>query len=359
MELHDSSKRQTLVANLIYLRRLSDARRSLAWIERPRGSRLPRLDINHLNRVLAFVIHEDMSLAIGSGAFRRIVLQFHVAHDVAGSWIERCESADRSAVVGEDDQVVGLIVHDAVEAALAHGDPLDLGQRLEIEHRDPFVAAVSCKAVARLGGNTGAVNTGCVRNIAQHFPGGAFDHHHMGAARHKNSSGGGFHGDVVRASIALNIKFLHLERLRTAHAGSGEDACKEHRCCGEESSSHAVSFVVHDYARKDLRTQLYSLPIQAARQSRDGHSACFLDSFTFSRQSALVNATLLNQLAFDQHRRQVTTDGDIDTKRETRIGVDNSPSVQQSGTLAPNGLVGDYSSGVGYRPLTAISAPPA
>ena len=39
-----------------------------------------------------------------------------------------------AAVIGEDDLVVGLVVHDAVEAG-ANLDRLDHGEGLQVEHR--------------------------------------------------------------------------------------------------------------------------------------------------------------------------------------------------------------------------------
>jgi hypothetical protein len=60
-----------------------DAGRPFARRERPRRRRLPRLDVDHLDRVLAFVVDEDVSLAVGRGAFRRGVLELDGGDDVA------------------------------------------------------------------------------------------------------------------------------------------------------------------------------------------------------------------------------------------------------------------------------------
>ena len=65
---------------------------------------------------LLFVVDEDVSLAVGRGAFGRGVLELDGGDDVAGLGIDRGERADRAAVIGQDDLVVGLVVHDAVEA---------------------------------------------------------------------------------------------------------------------------------------------------------------------------------------------------------------------------------------------------
>ena len=94
--------------------------------------------------------------------------------------IDRGQRADRAAVIRQDDLVVGLVVHDAVETG-AHLDLLEHGQRLQIEHGDGLVAAVRREAVTGLGGDAGAVHARRVRNVAEHFAGGAFDHHHVGA----------------------------------------------------------------------------------------------------------------------------------------------------------------------------------
>ena len=92
-------------------------------------------------------------------------------------------------------------------------DLLDHRQRLQIEHRDGLVAAVRRKAVTGLGGDAGAVHARRVRNVAEHFARGAFDHHHVGGARNEHAARGGFDGDVVRAAVALDIELLDLERL--------------------------------------------------------------------------------------------------------------------------------------------------
>ena len=96
---------------------IRDAGRPFARRERPRGGRLPRLDVDHLDRVLAFVVDEDVSLAVGRGAFGRRVFELDGGDDVAGLGIDRREGADRAAVIRQDDLVVGLVVHDAVETA--------------------------------------------------------------------------------------------------------------------------------------------------------------------------------------------------------------------------------------------------
>ena len=55
-------------------------------------------------------------LAVGGRAFGGRVFQFDRGHDVATLGIDRRQRADRPAVIGEDDLVVGLVIHDAVEA---------------------------------------------------------------------------------------------------------------------------------------------------------------------------------------------------------------------------------------------------
>ena len=82
---------------------IRDSRRPFARRERPRGGRLPRLHVDHLDRALAFVVDEDVSLAIGRGAFGPVVFEFGGADDVAGLGIERGDGADRTAVTREDD----------------------------------------------------------------------------------------------------------------------------------------------------------------------------------------------------------------------------------------------------------------
>ena len=112
-------------------------------------------------------------------------------------------------------------------------DLLDHRQRLQIEHRDGLVAAVRREAVAGLGGDAGAVHARRVRNVAEHFAGGAFDHHHVGGARHEHAARGGFDGDVVRAAVAFDIELFNLERLRVPDAGRGKADGEEEGKCGE------------------------------------------------------------------------------------------------------------------------------
>ena len=135
--------------------------------------------------------------------------------------------------------VVGLVVHDAVETGADH-DPLDHGQRLQIEHRDGHVAAVGRKAVTGLGGDAGAVHARRVRNVAEHFARSAFDHHHVGGTRNEHVARGGFDGDVVRAAVPFDIELFNLERLRVPDAGRGKKAgCREKGKSDQQVSGHA------------------------------------------------------------------------------------------------------------------------
>src|SRR5262245_24862793 len=80
----------------------SDACRSFARIERPRCRRLPRFDVDHLDRVLAFVVNEDVSLSICRSAFRRVVFELRGTDDVAGLRIDRRQGSYRTAVIREN-----------------------------------------------------------------------------------------------------------------------------------------------------------------------------------------------------------------------------------------------------------------
>ena len=173
-----------------------------------------------------------MSLAIGRGAFGRRVFELHGGDDVTGLGIDRGEGADRAAVIREDDLVVGLIVHDAVETG-TDLDLLDHRQRLQIEHRDGLVAAVGREAVTSLRGEAGAVHARRVRNVAEHFARSAFDYHHVGATRHEHAARRGFDGDVIRPSVAFDIELLDLERLRASDAGREQAHCGKHSTCGD------------------------------------------------------------------------------------------------------------------------------
>src|SRR5262249_34268046 len=129
-------------------------------------------------------------------------------------WIDGREGAYRTAVIGENDLVVGFVVHDAVQAAFFDLDLLDYGKRLQIEHGDGRIAAIGCKAVTRLGGDAGAVQARRVRNVPQYFARWAVDHHHVSSARNEHTAGGGFDGDVVRAAVAFDVELFYFELLR-------------------------------------------------------------------------------------------------------------------------------------------------
>src|SRR6185369_9659139 len=94
---------------------VGDACRPFAWRERPRSGRLPRLYVDDLNRVLAFIVDEDVSFAVGGSALRRRVFELDSGDNVTALRIDRGERSDRTAVIGQDDLVVGLVVHDAVQ----------------------------------------------------------------------------------------------------------------------------------------------------------------------------------------------------------------------------------------------------
>ena len=112
-----------------------------------------------------------MATAVGRRALGRRVLELHRCDDVAGIRIDHHERPDGTAVVGENDLVVRLVEHDAVEAAALDFDLLEDGQRLQIEHRDGAVATVRREAVARLGCDADAVDAWCVLEIRQYpFP---------------------------------------------------------------------------------------------------------------------------------------------------------------------------------------------
>ena len=181
-----------------------------------------------------------MPLAIRRGAFRPVVFEFRVAHDVAAARVQRRDQADRPAVPRQNDQVVRLVVHDAVET-VAHMDLLNHRQRLQVEHGDGVVAAVRREAVTRLRGDPGAMHARRVGNISQYFAGSAFNHHHVGASRNEHAPRGGFDGDIVRASVTLDIELLSLERLRAPDGGRGKAAREKNRKCGHKTSGHTAS----------------------------------------------------------------------------------------------------------------------
>jgi len=56
-----------------------------------------------------------------------------------------------------------------------------------------------------------------IRNVAEHFAGRPFDHHHVRCAGYEHAPRGGFHGDVVSATVTLDVELLDLERLCAGH----------------------------------------------------------------------------------------------------------------------------------------------
>ena len=61
--------------------------------------------------MLALVVDEDVPLAVGGGAFGRCVLELDGRDDVAALRIDGGQRPDRTAVIGQDDFVVGFVVH--------------------------------------------------------------------------------------------------------------------------------------------------------------------------------------------------------------------------------------------------------
>src|SRR5262245_15174494 len=108
-----------------------------------------------------------MPLPVRSSAFWRIVLKFDVANTFSGFGIEGCECVNRPAVIGQNDKVVRLVIHDPIQTALTDWDLLDRSEGLEIEHRHRLVATIRRKAVSRFGGNAGAMNSWGIRNVAE------------------------------------------------------------------------------------------------------------------------------------------------------------------------------------------------
>src|SRR5262249_46206631 len=148
--------RRAVAAGEDSVRRLvvRNAGRAFARRERPRRDGLPGFHVDDLDRVLPFVVHEDMAFAVGRGAFRRVVFEFDRGDDGASGGIE-CGEGAGGAVIRKDDLVVWLVEHDPVEPG-SYSDLLDHAQRLQVEHRYGLIAAVRGKAVAGLRRDAGA-----------------------------------------------------------------------------------------------------------------------------------------------------------------------------------------------------------
>ena len=208
---------------------VGDARRALARRERPRRQHFHRLDVEHLHRARAFVVHEDLPFAIARRAFRPVVLELGRADDVAGLGIEGHGGADGPAVIRQDDTVGKVLVHDAVEATGGDRNLLDHRQGLEIEHRHRRIAAVGDEPAPRLGRQGDAVRARRVGNVAHHLAAGAVQHHHVGAARHEYARGAGLGGQVIGAAVPADRELGDLERLRGALTGPGQGGNQEQR----------------------------------------------------------------------------------------------------------------------------------
>src|SRR5206468_11585607 len=158
-------------------------------------------------------------------------------NNVAGGWIDRGQRTYRTAVIRENDLVVRLVVHDAIEPR-ADLDLFDDGERLQIEHRDRLIAAVRREAVPGLWGDASAVDPRRVRNIAEHFARRAIDHHHVAAARHEHPARARFSRDVVGAALTLDVEFLDFERLRVPGGGDGNRESDEQNKHSNQASGH-------------------------------------------------------------------------------------------------------------------------
>jgi len=143
-------------------------------------------------------------------------------------------------VIREDDLVVGLVVHDAVET-WADLDLLEHVQRLQIEHGHVLIAAVGREAVTGLGGKSGAVHPWGVRNVAQHLAGRAIDHHHVRATRNEDAAGGRFDCDVIGAAVPFDVELFYFEGLRVDARRAQADGGKQ-RKHGEHMSCHSGGF---------------------------------------------------------------------------------------------------------------------
>ena len=210
---------------------VGDAGRAFARRQRPRRQDVHRFDVDHLDGVLAFVVDEDLALPVARRALRSVVLELGRTHDVAGLGVEGDGGADGAAVIGEDDAVGEVVVHDAVEAAGGNLDLLDHRQGAQVEHRHGRIAGAGDEAVVRRRGERDTVVARRVGDVAEHFAGRAVDHHHVRAARDEDAPRPGLRGQVVRAAVAADVELRDRERLRVAGARRGEREAEEERRC--------------------------------------------------------------------------------------------------------------------------------
>src|SRR5439155_5576696 len=99
----------------------------------------------------ALVVDEDLALAVAGRAFRPVVLELDRTDDGTAVRVDGNHGADRTTVVGKNDAVGEIVVHDAVETTGRHRDPFDEGEGREIEHLDGRIAGARNESMARLG----------------------------------------------------------------------------------------------------------------------------------------------------------------------------------------------------------------
>src|SRR5207249_105294 len=104
---------------------VGDAGRAFARRQRPRRDRRHRLLVDHLDGALAFVVDEDLSLAVAGRAFGRIILELHRGDEISALGIDGDDGAGGTAVVRENDADGEVVIHDAVEPAGRNLDLLD------------------------------------------------------------------------------------------------------------------------------------------------------------------------------------------------------------------------------------------
>ena len=151
-------------------------------------------------------------------------------------------------MIRQDDPVVGLVVHDAVEPAAARTlICLDHGQRLEIEHRDGAVVPFVVNPWPVFGAIPTPWTPGRLGMSPTTLPVRPVHDHHVRGARHEHAAGRGFDGHIISAAVSFDVELVDFERLQAG--GDSRDArnCEyryEDRTCSWHTSQD--SFGSHD-----------------------------------------------------------------------------------------------------------------
>src|SRR5205823_2339871 len=91
-----------------------------------------------------------------------------------------------------------------------------------------------------LRGQRDAVRSRRVRNVADHLPRAAVDHHDVGCARHENAAGARFGGEIVGAAVTADAVALDFKGLRGAEVRPGSRRHDEYGPDRKSAFGHVI-----------------------------------------------------------------------------------------------------------------------